>query len=109
MVDAGPGSALRFGQSGARFADLDLLAITHLHVDHGSELPALVKSGYFSDRVRDLPLLGPGGNTLMPGMREFVGQLFGVHGAYRYLADLTRPGTAAAWHLLPEEVALLPR
>src|SRR5689334_14419129 len=50
LVDAGGGVFVRFGESGARIEDLALIAITHFHADHVADLPALVKSGYFSDR-----------------------------------------------------------
>ena len=42
MVDAGGGTFLRFGEAGARLQDLSLLAISHLHPDHVSDLPALL-------------------------------------------------------------------
>jgi ribonuclease BN (tRNA processing enzyme) len=38
---------------------VDRIAITHLHTDHVADLPALLKGGYFFDRSRPLPLLGP--------------------------------------------------
>src|SRR5215210_1405225 len=42
MVDAGGGTFLRFGEAGARLKDLSLLAISHVHPDHVSDLPALL-------------------------------------------------------------------
>ena len=44
LVDSGGGSALRFGESGATMSDLDVILLTHLHVDHTADLTALVKS-----------------------------------------------------------------
>jgi ribonuclease BN (tRNA processing enzyme) len=41
LVDVGGGAYLRFGQSGAKLTDLALVAISHLHPDHVSDLPAL--------------------------------------------------------------------
>jgi len=52
--------------------DLDRIAITHLHTDHVVDLPALLKGGYFSDRTRPLPLLGPTGNRLFAAMDAFA-------------------------------------
>ena len=40
LVDMGGGSYLRFGQSQAKLNDLALVAISHLHPDHVSDLPA---------------------------------------------------------------------
>ena len=87
LIDMGGGSMFRFEQSGARLNDLDVILLTHLHVDHSADLPYLIKASFFSDRDRDLPLYGPTGNRLMPATTEFVRDLFGPHGAYRYLSD----------------------
>jgi len=40
LIDAGGGTLTRFGAAGARFEDLDLIALTHLHADHAAELEA---------------------------------------------------------------------
>src|SRR5690348_12691474 len=42
LVDMGGGAFLRFGQSQAKLSDLAMLAISHLHPDHVSDLPALL-------------------------------------------------------------------
>lgn len=86
LVDAGGGVFLRFGEAGARFADLDGIALSHLHADHSAALPALLKSGYFSRRERTLPLAGPAGNGRFPGIEAFVASLIADDtGAYAYL------------------------
>jgi ribonuclease BN (tRNA processing enzyme) len=87
LVDMGGGSLLRFEQSEARLNDLDRILLTHLHVDHSADLPYLIKASYFSGRDRDLPIYGPTGNRLMPSMTEFVRDLFGTKGTFRYLND----------------------
>lgn len=87
LIDLGGGSLLRYEQSGADFTDLDLILLTHLHVDHSADLPSLIKAGYFTERKRDLAIYGPTGNTLMPATTQFVQNLFGPQGAYRYLAS----------------------
>lgn len=87
LVDAGGGVFVRFGEAGARIEDLELIAITHLHVDHVADLPAILKTGFFSGRSRPLPLAGPDGNEVMPAMDEFVRILFDpAKGAFRYLS-----------------------
>lgn len=86
LVDAGGGVFLRFGEAGARFADLDGIALSHLHTDHSAALPALLKSGYFARRTRPLPLAGPSGSDRFPGIETFVAALVGTEsGAYAYL------------------------
>ena len=74
MVDAGGGSFLRFGESGAQLADLDLLALSHFHPDHVSDLPAIL----WGDRLRQEPLriAGPSGNEAVPALNLFLSRLF---------------------------------
>jgi ribonuclease BN (tRNA processing enzyme) len=105
MVDAGGGSALRFGQSGAQMSDLDLLLFTHFHVDHSGDFAPLIKSSWFEDRKRTLPIYGPDGNDFMPSTTEFVSDLFGDHGAYRYLSELLVPGEDGDYKMAPHNVA----
>ena len=46
LIDAGGGSALRFGESGAQMSQLDVILFTHFHVDHSADFPALIKSSW---------------------------------------------------------------
>src|SRR6201998_1051420 len=77
LVDAGGGSALRFGESGAQMSQLDVVLFTHFHIDHSGDFAALVKSSWFEDRKRPLPVYGPAGNDFMPSTTEFVAGFFG--------------------------------
>jgi len=87
LVDAGGGVFLRFGEAKAKFETLDAIAITHLHADHVADLVALLKSGFFSDRQRPLPIIGPSGGGFFPGTSEYMRTLLDPeHGAYRYLS-----------------------
>src|SRR5271155_2907342 len=83
LVDAGGGSAVRFGESGAQMSQLDVILFTHFHVDHSGDFSALIKSSWFEDRKRPLPIYGPPGNDFMPATTEFASDLFGDKGAYR--------------------------
>lgn len=86
LVDAGGGVFLRFGEAQARFADLDFIAISHFHTDHSADLVALLKSGYFSQRHRSLPIGGPAGGGVYPGLEVYLDRLLGRgRGAYAYL------------------------
>jgi len=55
LMDAGGGTYQRLGQSGADIKDLDIILLTHLHLDHMAELPSLVKSMYFNNRQYNVP------------------------------------------------------
>lgn len=105
LVDSGGGSALRFGESGAQMADLDVVLFTHLHADHSADFPALVKSSYFETRTRSLPVFGPLGNAAFPNTVEFVQSLFGPKGAYRYLNDFITPNQAT-YHIQANNVVV---
>ncbi|HIP27906.1 MAG TPA: MBL fold metallo-hydrolase [Sulfurovum sp.] len=47
LVDFGGGASLRFEEVGAKIEDLDVILLTHLHVDHTADLPALLKSSFY--------------------------------------------------------------
>ncbi|MBB6146482.1 ribonuclease BN (tRNA processing enzyme) [Silvibacterium bohemicum] len=105
MVDAGGGSALRFGESGAQMSQVDVFLFSHFHVDHSGDFPALIFSSWFEDRKRPLTVYGPQGNQYMPSTTEFVQDLFSEpHGAWRYLSDLVEPGTEDSYQLQPHNV-----
>jgi ribonuclease BN (tRNA processing enzyme) len=84
LVDIGGGTYQRFGQSQAKLGDLALVAISHLHPDHVSDLPALL---WVSQQARTEPLpivgpsgngvaSGPAGNDVAPDFATFLGRLF---------------------------------
>jgi ribonuclease BN (tRNA processing enzyme) len=104
LVDAGGGSALRFGESGAQMSQLDVILFSHFHVDHSGDFSALIKSSWFEDRKRPLPIYGPEGNDFMPATTEFVADFFGEHGAYRYLSELLVPEEEGSYKLQPHNV-----
>ena len=95
LIDSGGGSVLRFGESGANMSDVDVVLFTHLHVDHTADFSALIKSSYFEERTKPLPVYGPIGNSLFPSTTEFVQDLFGTKGAYRYLNDFLKPSESS--------------
>lgn len=94
LVDAGGGAFLRFGEAGAKVSDLSLVAVSHLHPDHVSDLPALL---WLSNLNRDapLPIVGPSGNELAPDFAVFLDRLFNSkNGAFQVLG--TTLGSPAA-------------
>ncbi len=105
LVDFGGGASLRFEQSKAKIADLDLVLLTHLHIDHTADLPALLKASFFTSRTRDLPIFGPYGNGVMPTTEVFIERLFKNDvGAWQYMGDFL--DGSGAFRLVPTDVAL---
>jgi ribonuclease BN (tRNA processing enzyme) len=105
LVDAGGGSALRFGESGAKMSQLDVILFTHFHVDHSADFPALAFSSWFEDRDRPLPVFGPAGNRDFPSTVDFVRSLFNSRtGVYRYLSVLLVPQEEGGYELQPHDV-----
>ena len=87
LVDMGGGAFLRFGQSQAKLSDLSLVAVSHLHPDHISDLPALL---WLSHRARkdSLPIAGPSGNDVAPSFPAFLSRLFDEkNGAFQLLGS----------------------
>ena len=87
LVDAGPGTALRFDESGAKLEDLDVILFTQLQAAHTSDLIDLIAGAQLGRRDRPLPVYGPDGNDIMPSTSEVVRRLIGPGGAYPLLAD----------------------
>ncbi len=88
LVDFGGGASLRFEEAGAKIKDLDVILLTHLHVDHTADLPALLKSSFFTRASGNLQLFGPDKNKFMPSTKTFVERLFDDDdGAWQYLGD----------------------
>ena len=90
LVDAGGGAFLRFGQAGGRLEDLSLIALSHLHPDHVSDLPALL---WLSEQARKEPLriVGPSGNDSVPSLPTFLSRLLDEKtGAFQLLGGALR-------------------
>ncbi len=88
LIDFGGGASLRFEEVGAKIADLDGILLTHLHVDHTADLPALLKAAFFTRASGKLHLYGPDENKFMPSTQDFVNRLFeDDKGAWQYLGD----------------------
>ncbi len=105
ILDAGGGSALRFGESGAQMSQVDVLLFSHFHVDHSSDFPALIFSSWFEDRKRPLPVYGPMGNSFMPSTTEYVRGLFNdPRGVYRYLSELVETGQGGSYQIQAHDV-----
>lgn len=78
LFDCGPGSYLRYLQTGRSLTDLTHVVLSHLHYDHCSDFAnfALVRWDQGGGRVPDLKVVGPN------GIERFVESLLGADGAY---------------------------
>ncbi len=101
LLDAGGGSYKTLAQSGVNIADLEIILLTHLHVDHTADMAAFIKGIFFHNRakrkLRSLPIriFGPGESkatfpksaiTQYPSTDYYVEQLFNREtGIERYL------------------------
>jgi len=89
LLDTGGGAYIRFSQSQARFGDLSVALISHLHPDHISDLPALLWSGRILGRRDALPIVGPTGNDTAPGLSTFLDRQFDPKsGAFEVLGSI---------------------
>jgi ribonuclease BN (tRNA processing enzyme) len=115
LVDMGGGAYLRFGQAQAKFGDLAMIGISHLHPDHVSDLPALMWGGRISGRKEPLPIVGPSGNDAAPPFPVFLARLFDEKsGAFQVLGSVLgsqdfRLEVSAADVTKPEPATVLDR
>lgn len=100
IVDAGPGSMKRFEQSGADFSDVDLMLFSHFHVDHSSDFPAYIKAAFFTERTKDLTVLGPTGTKFVSSAEQFVERAIGNKGGmYPYLGNFLDKSRRSAFKI----------
>ena len=106
LIDAGGGSAANFEKAEAKFEDLEMFLLSHLHVDHSADLPVYVKGSYFTSRTENLPISGPKGNRIMPATDVYVDRLLKQsEGAFQYLGDfLPNDNLPPASYLLQAQV-----
>jgi ribonuclease BN (tRNA processing enzyme) len=92
LVDAGGGAYVRFGQAQAKFSDLAMILVSHLHPDHSSDLPGMLWSGR-NTRNDTLPIVGPSGNEAAPAFNDFLMRSFDPKsGAWMVLGSVVAPG-----------------
>ncbi|MEP1448855.1 MAG: MBL fold metallo-hydrolase [Paraglaciecola sp.] len=107
LIDAGAGSSVEYGKSGAEFADLQGMLLTHLHVDHSADLAAYIKGSYFTSRNTNLELFGPAANNLMPATSEYLLRLMGDKGAFSYLKEYVNKRDEADYKVVATDVPLV--
>jgi ribonuclease BN (tRNA processing enzyme) len=85
LVDAGSGAFVEIGRLGLDLARMDIVLLTHLHIDHSADLPSVFNERALtaSDRIR-FRVFGPAGAGLFPSTTRFLHLLFDDGGAYPY-------------------------
>jgi ribonuclease BN (tRNA processing enzyme) len=107
LIDAGAGSSVEYGKSGAKFEDLEGILLTHLHVDHSADLVSYIKGSYFTSRSADIDLYGPEANNLMPSTSDYLQRLLGDKGAFVYLNDYVNKRDDADYKVVATDVPLI--
>src|SRR5262249_55077174 len=85
LVDAGPGAFVQIGKLGLDVARVDVVLLTHLHIDHTNDVPAL-----FLHRARTsgapiaFDVYGPEAGPGFPATTAFLRALFEPGGAFPY-------------------------
>lgn len=86
LIDAGPGSFIRFGEAGLKVGDLKAIALSHFHADHSAGLAGILNSGSFEQTSEPLIFIGPAGASVFPGATAFLAAQFGrSNSAWPYL------------------------
>jgi len=88
IVDFGGGAFLRLGQSKAALEDIDLILLTHFHIDHVVDFAAFVKASYFSNRDKIVKVFGPNASRHFPDTKAFLKAQFNSSGVYGYMSDV---------------------
>jgi ribonuclease BN (tRNA processing enzyme) len=85
LVDAGPGAFLRIGELQLDVEKVDTVLLTHLHIDHSSDLPAFLNDrALTSDGPIEYRIFGPDGEGLFPKTSRFIDLLVGEGNAFAY-------------------------
>ena len=110
LIDAGSGSFARLGEANLSLARVDVVLLTHLHIDHAAELPGLFKARAVSSSGSIVfDIWGPDGSrgrnpgAYFPSTSRFIHLLFGPDGAFAYLKDFSSPMSIRA-HDIPAHV-----
>lgn len=102
LVDVGSGTALRFGEAKAEFADLDAIVFTKLRASTTADFASLLEGAEAAGRTRLLPVYGPADGEI--ATTGFVQRLIGEDGLYPYLAAHLGPRPPGGYLLAVRDV-----
>jgi ribonuclease BN (tRNA processing enzyme) len=85
LLDAGPGAFVRIGELDIDLEQVDIVLLTHLHIDHSGDLAAFFNArALTSDGPIKYRVFGPDGAGFFPKTSRFVDLLVGDHGMFAY-------------------------
>jgi ribonuclease BN (tRNA processing enzyme) len=85
LLDAGPGAFVRIGELNIDLQQVDIVLLTHLHIDHSGDLAAFFNArALTSDRPLKYRVFGPDAAGLFPKTSRFVDLLVGDNGLFAY-------------------------
>src|SRR6202166_1448888 len=85
LLDSGPGAFVRIGELNIDLQQVDIVLLTHLHIDHSGELAAFFNArALASDGPIKYRVFGPDGAGLFPKTSRFVELLVGDNGLFSY-------------------------
>lgn len=85
LLDAGPGAFLRIGELDLDLEKVDIVLLTHLHIDHSADLAAFFNArALTSDGPIAYHIFGPDAEGQFPKTSRFVDLLVGERGAFAY-------------------------
>jgi ribonuclease BN (tRNA processing enzyme) len=85
LLDAGPGAFVRIGELHIDLGQVDIVLLTHLHIDHSGDLAAFFNArALTSDGPIKYRVFGPDGTGLFPKTSRFFDLLVGENGLFAY-------------------------
>jgi ribonuclease BN (tRNA processing enzyme) len=85
LIDAGSGAFVETGKLNLDLDKMDVVLLTHLHIDHSADLPSVVNArSLSSDNPITFHVFGPDGGGEFPSTTKFLHLLFDRGGVYEY-------------------------
>jgi ribonuclease BN (tRNA processing enzyme) len=85
LVDAGSGAFVEIGKLDLDLDKMDVVLLTHLHIDHGADLPSVINARSLSaDDPVTYHIFGPDGGGEFPSTTKFLQLIFNRGGIYQY-------------------------
>lgn len=85
LIDAGSGAFVEIGKLSLDLEQMDIVLLTHLHIDHSGDLPAIFNERALSasDAIH-WKIFGPAGAGLFPSTTKFIHLIFDPGGIFEY-------------------------